>query len=355
MTKKIAVLEESIADKIKDYQKDSNLLTFDDKHVDKWVNQFSNEYKEIILSETNRLLSYNYITEDKIKDFCETLWNSNDIIEKKTEKYVSYIQFLNIQQKGNSQKRLVDFLEKYYLETKGININRSNDINVKKYVYIDDCMYTGFTLMKDIENWIDNFNPNNDAKLDIIFLAMYKKNYDYIEEKIIKKCKKVNIDVEFYCIDSYDNGDLMWPKYIGGDEYIDGYNQFMEEQKKITKKGGLGFRKFERKESKLFPSIVNRDILEQELLKSGTYIFSLSQNCNKKLKPMGFGNGISLGFGAFFVTCFNISNNCPLAFWWGDSFKTSKETLGKWYPLLPREVNYIEYFVWRYNINEENI
>ena len=48
---------------------------------------------------------------------------------------------------------------------------------------------------------------------------------------------------------------------------------------------------------------------------------------------------ISLGFGAFFATCFNISNNCPLAFWWGDLWSLSSETLGKWYPLLPREVN----------------
>lgn len=339
MSKTIALLEESIADKIKDYQKDLNCWTFDDKHVDKWVIQFSNEHKEIILRETNRLLSCNYITESTIKEFFEVLWNSNDIIGKNKKESLQYIQFLDIQHKGNSQKRLVDLLERYYLETKKININKSNNINIKKYIYMDDCMYTGFTLIKDIENWINNFNPNNGVELDIIFLAMYKKNYYYIARIIIEKCKKANIHVKFYYMNLYYNNDLMWPKYIRGDEYIDKYIQFMENQKNIIKKGGLGFRNFARKDSRLFPSIDNRDILEQELLKSGTYIFSLSQNCNKNLKPMGFGNGISLGFGAFFATYFNISNNCPLAFWWGDPFKPSIETLGKWYPLFPREVN----------------
>lgn len=89
----------------------------------------------------------------------------------------------------------------------------------------------------------------------------------------------------------------------------------------------------------MFTSSYNRVVLEKALLKKGAYICSLPQNRNERMKPMGYSHGISLGFGAFFATCFNISNNCPLAFWWGDLWSLSSETLGKWYPLLPREVN----------------
>lgn len=32
---------------------------------------------------------------------------------------------------------------------------------------------------------------------------------------------------------------------------------------------------------------------------------------------MGYDNRISFGFGAFFATYMNMSNNCPLAYWWG--------------------------------------
>ena len=56
------------------------------------------------------------------------------------------------------------------------------------------------------------------------------------------------------------------------------------------------------------------------------------------MKPMGYKHDISLGFGAFFATDYNISNNCPLAFWWGSTEKTGT-VLEQWYPLLPREVN----------------
>ncbi|MPM99118.1 hypothetical protein SDC9_146309 [bioreactor metagenome] len=54
---------------------------------------------------------------------------------------------------------------------------------------------------------------------------------------------------------------------------------------------------------------------------------------------MGFDNRISFGFGAFFSTYMNMSNNCPLAFWWGDSNADPWHPFSKWYPLIPRKAN----------------
>ena len=97
------------------------------------------------------------------------------------EKYINHIQFLNIQRKGKSQKRLLHLIEEYYLREKHIRINKTNHAGVKKYIYLDDCMYTGFTLLKDIKNWIDTMNPNENTQLEIIFLGMYSGNYKYIK------------------------------------------------------------------------------------------------------------------------------------------------------------------------------
>ena len=282
------------------------------------------------------MLSHNYIKKSKIKDFFEKIWDTKEIMGENPIMSLSQIQFLDIQIKGHSQKRLVNLLEEYYIKTKGVTINRydNTNSNINKYIYLDDCMYTGFTLIKDISNWIDNMNLNSNTQLDIIFLGEYNGNFDYVNGFLIKKCNEKGITVKIYSMYEYNNNfhyvppyDVLWPQY-------------MEEQKKITGKGGLGFRNtYLGEESDLFTSSYNRVVLEKALLKKGAYICSLPQNRNERMKPMGYSHGISLGFGAFFATCFNISNNCPLAFWWGDLWSSSSETLGKWYPLLPREVN----------------
>ena len=86
-------------------------------------------------------------------------------------------------------------------------------------------------------------------------------------------------------------------------------------------------------------STEERVIFEKALLKKGAYICSLPKNPNEKMKPMGYAGGISLGFGAFFAKDYNISNNCPLAFWWGSTDPREQGVLRQWYPLLEREVN----------------
>ena len=161
MTNSIQRLEESIADKIKNYQKHLNYWEFDDKHVDIWIKQFPEEEREIVLTEIDSLLSHNYIKKSKIKEFFEEIWDTKEIMGTNPIMSLNQIQFLNIQIKGHSQKRLVNLLEEYYLKSKGITINRCNHMNVKKYIYLDDCMYTGLTLMKDINNWIDNTLSEN--------------------------------------------------------------------------------------------------------------------------------------------------------------------------------------------------
>ena len=106
--------------------------------------------------------------------------------------------------------------------------------------------------------------------------------------------------------------------------------------------GGLGFRNppnYFYSESKLFTSNYNRTIYEQALLKAGSYIYTLPQNKSNRMRPMGFSSNISLGFGAFFLTCYNISNNCPLALWWGDTSQPDYHPFSKWYPLFPRKTN----------------
>lgn len=99
MIKQFEKLEESIADKIKDYQKDLNHWTFDD------------------------------------------IWQIEDIMGADPEKYISHIQFLNIQRKGKSQKRLLRLIEEYYLREKHTQINKINHAGLKNiFTWMTACI-----------------------------------------------------------------------------------------------------------------------------------------------------------------------------------------------------------------------
>ena len=73
-------LEESVADKIKNYQKHLDYWEFDDEHVDKWINQFPVDERFIVLTETDNLLNYNYIPKRTIKNFFDEIWSTKEIM-----------------------------------------------------------------------------------------------------------------------------------------------------------------------------------------------------------------------------------------------------------------------------------
>lgn len=52
-------------------------------------------------------------------------------------------------------------------------------------------------------------------------------------------------------------------------------------------------------------------------METGLKIIGFPKDPKPYMRPMGYDNRISFGFGAFFATYMNMSNNCPLAYWWG--------------------------------------
>lgn len=340
-------LKEDIADIIKNYKRNELWFELNSKHVDKWIRQFEEDEQLIVLRETFNLLNNNYMDKKKVKAYFNEIWNCSGIMGDNPEEELDDIQFLNIQRKGTSQSSLIELLEKTYLKEHDVNINKKNHSGIKKYIYIDDCMYTGQTVRNDIKYWIDNCEPNCNTELILVFLGLFTGNLDYKQKEIEQICADRNIQVKFFSEITYNNNiystdesyDFLWPEKIEGNEYVDAYIEELENERSVKSKKGLDFRTWIDNNNNTFTSIEDRRVFEQALLKAGAYIVSLPANRNPRIRPMGFSSSISLGFGAFFATYLNISNNCPLAFWWGDPWKDKTDTLGKWYPLLPREVN----------------
>lgn len=340
----IRTLEEQIAEKIKNYRRGTGV--YDAEHVDRWISQFPEEERMVVLTETNRLLEQNYVDQAKLMEWERYIETNADIMGADPQKTISKSQFLDIQTKGNSQKRLVPMVESYLQACGYTGVNTCAPGEVANYFYLDDCLFTGMTLLKDVGHWLETENPNPGSTLKIIYIAGYNGALSYVKKRLEEICAPKHIKAKIHLMREYKNDmrqpqpyDILWPRTVKGDPYVDQYMAHLEELKASSGRSGIGFRKgYSDGESELFTSGYNRYVLEQALMKKGAYICSLSENGNDKMKPMGYKHDISLGFGAFFATDYNISNNCPLAFWWGSTEKTGT-VLEQWYPLLPREVN----------------
>lgn len=333
-----------ISNHIKNYRPRELSYDLDEGHVERWVSQFGKDVQDVVLQETNTLLSHCYFSKEKIKQFlfdvieCDELWETEDIFTE-----IQHTQFLDIQSKGSSQSHLLgllgDLLEENYI----VELSTKSTATTTRYVYLDDCLFSGNTLRRDLERWIDSAKDN--SLLDIIFLATYSAGEYYIRNKILPElCDPKGIRYRIWALKRFNNNsrdlfnyDCLWSK----ETYDDNISTYIECLNEQAKTNGWQIRSFREKNytSPLYTNDVFREIYEKAMLKAGAYIYSCCSHPKPSMRPMGYEFFNSFGFGAFFATYKNISNNCPLAFWWGDASAEDYHPFSKWYPLLPRKVN----------------
>lgn len=333
-----------IACQIRTYRLGELDYRLDECHVERWVSQFDKDEQDVVLQETNALLSQCYFSHGKVKQFlfdiieCSELWGNGDLIDE-----IECTQFLNIQSKGTSQSHLLDLLDDMLVENYIVGLPTTPSTQTTHYIYLDDCLFSGNTLRRDLEKWIDSAKAN--TRLDIIFLATYSTGEHYIKNKILPSlCASKGIECRIGALKRYNNFgkdrfyyDCLWPKETADPNV----SLFVEKLNQQAAVNNWPIRLFRDRNfnSILYTNNESREIFERALLKAGAYIYSCCSEPNSSMKPMGYDFFNSLGFGAFFATYKNISNNSPLAFWWGDPSIGEYHPFSKWYPLLPRKVN----------------
>lgn len=309
--------------------------------ISNWIDQFDYKSQIDVLNETKNLLKQSYFSKEKIENALSILLTNFECLIGKQPKDVN---FLRSQRKGQSQERLLDILDSQMSKKYGYGIDCCGSNTADVCIYLDDAIFTGIT----VYNGLMDIRGDISSK-DVFVLAF--TSYQSAEEYI--KSIELKVDISLQII-TYENrrywtntrnqytgncidvtNDCLWPKRCLKD-----INDNPELNNYINKIGAYKnnyynlFRDDVHKTSRqLFLCEKSRNILEQQLLLKGLNLLNPS---NDNYKPMGFNTiPYSLGFGAFFATCFNISNNCPLAFWWSEECyaKKSKEP---WIPLLPR-------------------
>lgn len=332
----------SIANTVRDYQ-GGGVMT--PERIMKWVNQFDEEYRNTILQEMDLILKKLYVSKVDAINFLRNLLQEDEIVGKDFKNNYNKVEFLNIQTRGHSQKELLELLDEILLEEYGVYSEEcGTDSNSNTYIYIDDCFFTGNRVHRDIEGWVKNANPN--STLHIVFFGIHNLNFEYIREKIEEILAPKEITLRFWyfreiLMDSWARGkyECCWPTYTEGNENVDSFVEFLNEQRELKKWKPLNYFRDANKpyDETLFSSKEARGIVESAFLDKGIEIFNLPLTPNHSMMPMGYTYNYTLGFGSLFVTYRNVANNCPSVLWWGDPNK--HYPLNQWLPLFPRKTN----------------
>lgn len=198
------------------------------------------------------------------------------------------------------------------------------------YVYLDDGIFTGNRVRRDLEAWIRDQAPVN-ATLHIVSIALHSGGQfyagRYINNAATSAGKAISVTwwhaIELEDRKTYSStADVLRPIAIPNDAAVQAYVQAMGYPPTLRQPGNVGG-------NALFSSDEGKNLLEQEFLKAGARIRQLCPNLGTTQRPLGHMTLDTLGFGSLIVTFRNCPNNAPLALWVGDP----------WYPLFPRTTN----------------
>ena len=321
---------EGIATIIANYRRVELSKPLDAEHIKRWVEQFEPQERSVVLKETFHALSRYYIKEERIHTFLDQV-----LAKIAKEQDINDVVFASIQKKGHSQTLIYE-----YIATKGNFIFQSREFSdsSKKYVYIDDGLYSGGRANEDLSELICSLPQG--AYLQVYYMIAFSNGFEYWSNRLSQKAAKKGICVEFFYDIKYINDrtkvsekyEFLWP-----DASCRSVKSVTDYERRLTATERI-FRPYCHYQNN--PGVCSSAETNKQLtsifLKYGIRI--ANQVKKNKFMPLGFGYPLSFGFGAFCANDWNIPNNCPLVLWWGD-IDDPQSMVGSWYPLLPRRDN----------------
>jgi|GEM_PF-461215 len=336
---------------IKDYRQDESMMSKD--RIRNWINQFDEADREFVLQEMKHILRQRYISKDSakklVKGMIEFLATHFQFASPKD--FLLQSAFIDHQPEGKSQKVLLKFLDEIIQSEFSISIAECNSAKPKYYIYFDDILCTGDTLVKglaknkdDSKGWFHKTNANgktnlaifreNNAKLVLAYFCVHKFNVKKALSRLWFELGKVNVETT-YALDEQFNIEndientnsklnFLFPSENIKTDFI------IECQKQIEEKiQKLGYDKDKtikyRAEGKplnetFFTSKENRERFEKIILTKSIEVYYLSDKMKSepRPKPLGYGlyTDMSFGFGALIFTWRNVPFNVPLVFWY---------------------------------------
>lgn len=339
-----------IVEIVKTYREDDFFVNLDNKHIRTWVNQFEEKDREFLLRELLHLLPKTFLTKDKTIKILGKVFEklAKDFKYKTVEELLEHTCFLHCQPAHKSQSILLDFLDGLLVDKYGRSINDCGNKEIKYWLYIDDVLASGGTFRRDLIKVIEEEGKDDFAKSKISIICIHfilhewgLNNSRYALEQSLGY--KLNNRLKFYRLGMIDNNPRIHDYWNPSPKFNLAYPLEIEEGKQFLqfiedaferdydmKNEKFAFRNpsFPEKEE-FFSSPENRNRYEHILLLKGIEIINKIESLNaKSLRPLGMTppSYKTLGTGTHFFTWRNISNTCPIVFWW---------EANDWYPLFP--------------------
>jgi hypothetical protein len=333
MTKRARLLA-SIAATVADYRA-GEIASLGSAHIDRWVQQFSNDIQEPLLSELDHVLKQTYLKRDFASGFLNKLLVNESLAGARPCEFWKSVNFLDIQQNGHSQHEMLEMFSDILERECGSAID-SCGRPVREFVYLDDVMFSGNRVGNDLASWIRGSAPNV-AVVNVILVALHTSGEWLVGNRLKKEIATSGkqIAIKYWRAMSVENrkyykndSEVLWPADLPDDADLRAYLALPHKFPFAPRSPG----------GKLgpFSSEGARQLLERELLLAGVKIRARCANPKDIMRPLGF-SPFGLGFGSMIVTFRNCPNNCPLALWWGDRAADASNPLSSWYPLFPRK------------------
>lgn len=323
-----AYLLESIANTIQDYRGGSLPQPIPD-HVERWVQQFGAAVQLPILQEIDHVLKKIYFSKEEVAKFLRGAMRTHKLTGDRPDRFWRSASFLDIQGGGSSQTDMLALFSEQLEDEHGFGIDDCGQGD-EVFIYLDDGIFTGNRVRRDLENWIRDHAPAQ-ARVQVISIAQHSGGQYYasgrIQDVIRASGKTISITwwraIELEDRRAYSTtADVLRPTAIPNDPAVQAYVAAMRYQPTLRTAGNPGT-------ANLFSSDAAKILLEQEFLKTGVHIRQICPNLGDTQRPLGHMTLETLGFGSLIVTYRNCPNNAPLAFW----------VDAPWYPLFPRTTN----------------
>ncbi len=310
------------------------------EHVLRWVSQFPTPVRTPLLVELAVVWDKYYFTRNNILEYLEALAKNAKVAGEQPKDFWAKANFLRLQPKAHSQDDLLKLF--------GQALDRQYGLDLKKcgsgagiFIYLDDVIFSGNRVGSDLCKWLEGDAPKT-SEVHVIVVAYHRYGQYSADRRIKKKAAELGKSVKLHwwrCAEVEDtrtginNSEVLRPCTVPDDPAVIEYYE--------TVKGGqypLVLRQPGKMvKDNVFGLETARSLIEEQMLIAGVAIRSHCENPRDVMKPLGYQNFNSFGFGSLVTTFRNCPNNAPLAIWWGDPTGTKGPPLTSWYPLLPRK------------------
>ncbi|MFK7797934.1 MAG: hypothetical protein AB8E82_10810 [Aureispira sp.] len=239
--------------------------------------------------------------------------------------------FLDLQAKGKSQKKLLELLMEVLQEQYNYNVSNIGRTSQKHNIYIDDVLCTGNTFFNNLQAWVTEKDRLKLSKLRSKEIGLHVFYFfickEYLNKKYNQFYHKVNFDFRLLVTDNamflFDE-ELMKPVNENLTDSIRAYKENVTNKaNEYADNNGYktyadNFFRNEIDPEDFFTSIENRKRLELIFLQKGVDILNNSNVTKDNIRPLGYSlpSYKDFGFGALIFTWRNVANNTPLVFWY---------------------------------------